>query len=155
MNEKENKMIKKLYRSERDRKIAGVCGGIGEYFDVDSSLLRLLWLILVLLGGVGVVAYIIAMIIIPKNPNDSYETSEVKKEEETVKQRSGNNAHIFWGILFILLGVFFGMKQIWYFDRVFDEIRYFMKDFFIPAVLVVLGIYIIIQNDKKNRKPEE
>ncbi|MFA4838980.1 MAG: PspC domain-containing protein [Candidatus Neomarinimicrobiota bacterium] len=147
--------MKKLYRSERDRKIAGVCGGIGEYFDVDSSLLRLLWLILVLLGGVGVVAYIIAMIIIPRNPNDSIETAEVKKEEETVKPRSGNNARIFWGILLILLGVFFGMKQIWYFDRVFDEIRYFMKDFFIPAALVVIGIYIIVQNDKKNRKPGE
>jgi len=147
--------MKKLYRSEYDRKVAGVCGGIGEYFDVDSSLIRLLWLIMVLLGGAGVIAYIVGMIIIPKNPNDFIEASDVKKEEEIAKPRSGNNAHIFWGILLILLGVFFGMKQIWYFDRVFDEIRYFLKDFFIPAALIILGIFIIIQNDKKNRKPKE
>jgi len=102
-----------------------------------------------------VIAYIISMIVIPKNPKDFYEAEQVKREEEAVKPHSGDNSRIFWGILLILLGVFFGMKQIWYFDHVFDEIRYFMKDFFIPAALVILGIYIIIQNDKKNRKPEK
>jgi len=62
-------MKKKLYRSEKDHMIAGVCGGIAEYFDVDSTLVRLLTGLSVILGGAGVVAYIIAWIIIPKNPN--------------------------------------------------------------------------------------
>jgi len=61
-------MDKKLYRSRKDYMIAGVCGGIAEYFDIDSTLVRLLTVLVVLIGGAGVVAYIIAWIVIPKNP---------------------------------------------------------------------------------------
>lgn len=58
--------MKKLYLSN-DKKLAGVCGGIAEYFDLDSSLVRLGWIILTILTGVapGVVAYIVAIFIIP------------------------------------------------------------------------------------------
>ena len=59
-------MAKKMYRSVEDRKIAGVCGGIGEYFDIDPTLVRLLAVALVLAGGSGVLAYILAWIIIPE-----------------------------------------------------------------------------------------
>lgn len=58
-------MKKKLYRSEHDRKIFGVCGGLADYFDVDSTLVRLLAVLCVLLAGTGLLAYIIAAIIMP------------------------------------------------------------------------------------------
>ena len=58
-------MKKKLYRSEHDRKIFGVCGGLTYYFDVDSTLVRLLAVLCVLLAGTGLLAYIIAAIIMP------------------------------------------------------------------------------------------
>ncbi|MDD3027585.1 MAG: PspC domain-containing protein [Erysipelotrichaceae bacterium] len=61
-------MTKKLYRSRRDRVFAGVCGGIGEYFDIDSSLVRILWVLLILGAGTGLLAYIICAIIIPESP---------------------------------------------------------------------------------------
>ena len=61
-------MKKKIYRSKKDSMIAGVCGGIAEYFDVDPTLIRLLMVIFFLLGGTGFIFYIIAWIIIPKNP---------------------------------------------------------------------------------------
>jgi phage shock protein C len=60
-----NKMKKKIYRSESDRRIAGVCGGIGEYFDVDSTLIRLAFVFFVLAAGTGLLAYVIAAIIMP------------------------------------------------------------------------------------------
>jgi phage shock protein C len=61
--------MNKLYRSKKNRIIAGVCGGIGEYFKVDPTLVRLLWLLVSVMGmGSGVVAYIIAWIIIPEEP---------------------------------------------------------------------------------------
>jgi len=60
-------MARRLYRSRSDRMIAGVCGGIGEYFGVDATLIRLGWAILVVLG-VGILAYILAWIIIPEAP---------------------------------------------------------------------------------------
>ena len=58
--------IKKIYRSKKDRIITGVCGGIGKYFKVDPTLIRLFWIFATLLWGAGLVAYIIAWIIIPE-----------------------------------------------------------------------------------------
>lgn len=60
--------MKRLYRSRRQRIIGGVCGGIAEYFDVDAVLVRVLAVLLALMGGPGIVAYIIAWIIIPEEP---------------------------------------------------------------------------------------
>jgi len=57
---------KKLYRSKNNRRVAGVCGGIAEYFDIDPTLVRLLTLLFILLGGAGVITYLIAWIIIPE-----------------------------------------------------------------------------------------
>ena len=59
---------KKLYKSNTDKKIAGVCGGIAEYFNIDATLVRLGWVLFCALGGSGFLAYIIAAIIIPRNP---------------------------------------------------------------------------------------
>ena len=78
-------MKKKLYRSKKDKMIAGVCGGIAEYFDVDPTLIRLLTVIFVLLGGAGVVAYIIAWIIIPQTPEQVSDDKFDKKEESKEK----------------------------------------------------------------------
>ena len=58
-------MDKRLYKSDVNRTIAGVCGGIGEYFNIDPVIIRLLMVIFCLAGGSGVIAYIIAAIIIP------------------------------------------------------------------------------------------
>ena len=59
---------KKLYRSRRNRMIAGVCGGLGEYFKVDPNLIRLLWVLFSFAGGAGILAYIVAYFIIPERP---------------------------------------------------------------------------------------
>lgn len=61
-------MAKKLYRSKKDRKIAGVCGGLGEYFDIDPTIIRLIWLAMLFAVGSGVLAYIIGWIIVPEKP---------------------------------------------------------------------------------------
>ena len=59
---------KKLYRSRENAMLAGVCGGIGEYFDIDPTIVRLAWVILGFCGGVGLWAYIIAAVINPQRP---------------------------------------------------------------------------------------
>ena len=61
-------MEKMLYRSVEHRMIAGVCGGLGEYFDIDPTLVRLIAIILFLAGGSGFLAYIIAWVIMPNAP---------------------------------------------------------------------------------------
>jgi len=57
---------KKLYRSSTNYKLAGVCGGIGEYFNIDPTLIRLAWILFSVMGGAGVLAYIIAALVMPK-----------------------------------------------------------------------------------------
>lgn len=57
---------KRLYRSEDNKVIAGVCGGIGEYLDIDPTLIRLLWIVAIFFGGFGLLFYFIAWIIMPK-----------------------------------------------------------------------------------------
>jgi phage shock protein C len=55
-------------RFSADKKIAGVCGGVARYFDLDASLVRALWLLCVLLGGTGLVAYVVLWIVMPLDP---------------------------------------------------------------------------------------
>ena len=59
---------KKLYKVEEGKMIAGVCGGIAEYFGIDATIVRLAWVLFLLCGGCGVLAYIIALIIMPSKP---------------------------------------------------------------------------------------
>lgn len=68
-------MDKKLYRTEgSDAKLCGVCGGIAEYFGIDPTIVRLLWVIVILMGGCGIIAYIVCAIVMPKK-------SDVVKDE--------------------------------------------------------------------------
>lgn len=59
---------KRLYLSNVDKKICGVCGGVGEYFGIDSTVIRVVWAILGLVYGTGLLAYIIAALVIPRSP---------------------------------------------------------------------------------------
>ncbi len=60
---------KKLYRSESNKMLCGVCGGIAEYFNIDPTIIRLVWVLLSCSFGTGVIAYIVAAIIIPSENN--------------------------------------------------------------------------------------
>ena len=155
-------MNKKLYRSRKDYMIAGVCGGIAEYFEIDSTLVRLLAVLVVLIGGAGVVAYIIAWIVIPKNPeqvsDEAFEKREnikekVKKgardviedvkehfESEEPSNKSLKNRRIFGGIIIIVIGLIFLLNSLfpWVgWDRLW------------PLILIAVGITIMIQAFKK------
>ena len=59
---------RKLYRSGKDKMICGVCGGLGDYLNVDPTLIRVLWVLLTCWAGMSIVAYLVAAIIIPMEP---------------------------------------------------------------------------------------
>ena len=59
---------RKLYRSQTNRQVAGVCGGLAQYFNLDATLVRVLFVLLAVLGGSGLVLYIAMWIIVPKEP---------------------------------------------------------------------------------------
>lgn len=76
---------KRLYRSSRERILGGVAGGIGDYFDIDPTLVRLAWILLAFAGGVGILGYVVAWIIIPEAPWRSRPSGEGR-------ERSGSAA---------------------------------------------------------------
>lgn len=131
-------MTKKLYRSKKDSIIAGVCGGIAEYFQLDSTLVRLLAILVVFLGGAGVIAYIVAWIIIPQNPEQETEPVELNdapSEDSQVDKDS--KRHIWGGFVLIALGLFFLARS--FFPRLMVVSLW-------PIILIAVGIFLIVQS---------
>ena len=69
--------LKRLYKSNRDRKLAGVCGGIAEYFNVDPTIIRLIFVFISLAYGTGIITYIICALVIPERPDGNNDYFEV------------------------------------------------------------------------------
>ncbi len=85
-------MANKLYRSRDKRMVAGICGGIGEYFNVDPTIIRLILVALCFMGFAGIIAYIIAWVIIPEEPG--YRASQPPAESmfgEFPDKKPGND----------------------------------------------------------------
>lgn len=72
---------KRLYRSRTNRQIAGVCGGLANYFDLDPTIVRIAFVIIALMGGPGLIIYIILAFVIPEEP-DPYLTEKPKRHIE-------------------------------------------------------------------------
>jgi phage shock protein C len=68
MAESNQDQPKRLYRSRSNRRLFGVCGGVGEYFNIDPVIVRILWILFTLAGGSGLIGYIIACLIVPEEP---------------------------------------------------------------------------------------
>lgn len=79
--------MKKLYLSNTDRKVSGLCGGIGEYYDIDPSLIRLAWILVTIITGIvpGILAYIVAIMVVPRTPQVEH---IVRKVADTVSHAS-------------------------------------------------------------------
>ena len=76
-----NQLYKKLWRSRNDRKIAGICGGLGVYFGVDPVWIRIIFIIFFLVGGTALIVYILLWIVIPLEPEPQQNTL-ISKEKE-------------------------------------------------------------------------
>lgn len=150
--------MKKLYKSRQDKVIDGVCGGLGEYFGVDPVVVRIVFVILTLWGGAGIILYILGMLLIPEATSSekkekkmventekpiAEEVSEkVKKAaEETLKETEKNlkkarGSQIF-GVILIFLGLFFMLET---FFPWFDLGRFWW------AVLIILGLWLLFKD---------
>jgi phage shock protein C len=69
MAKEEKDGIRRVYRSKKNKMLAGVCGGIAEYFEIDPVLVRLLFVLFTLMGFAGIILYLVAWLIMPENPN--------------------------------------------------------------------------------------
>lgn len=144
-------MTKKLYRSGKDKILGGVAAGLADYFDVDVILVRLVWLI-TLAGGFGFLAYLIAWVIIPLNPEHlprgSYDLMHDKPEytfsetdTEEYSQRKEKRRQIA-GIGMIVIGAVFLLNRLFFWinwSRLW------------PLVLVVVGVFILLRGEHRGR----
>ncbi|HMA59714.1 MAG TPA: PspC domain-containing protein [Halanaerobiales bacterium] len=135
-------MEKKLYRSRESRVIGGVCGGIGEYFEIDPVIVRLVFLILFFVFGVGLITYIIAWIIIPDKPLDQAEV-EYEIDEEAIKKQKEKRMKVLGYILFGL-GIFF-ILELWF------DINFELGAEFWSIGLILIGLVLIFKHQSKNK----
>ncbi len=137
MEEQEKKqqpITRKLYRSRVDRFIAGVCGGLGEYFQVDANIFRLLFIFFTLFGGAGLILYLAALIIVPENPS------------QEVPQKRRSSQAMFWGLLLISLGIILLLRQMGLFYML--NIRHLPWSFIWAVFLIGLGIILIFTQSR-------
>ncbi len=124
-------MAKKLYRSRRNSMIAGVCGGLGEYFNVDPTIMRLVAVLLIFADGIGLIAYIIAWIIVPRNPEMEAEVAAPEKPELN---------RLLPGLVLVIVGLVFLLNNV---------IPWFHFGHLWPIVLIVLGVVILAKAQKR------
>ena len=131
----------KLTRSESDRIIAGVCGGIATYTGVDSTIVRLLFLLLAFATGIGLFLYAVLWVVMPlENLEDSiYLNGEPAPQTEPADQSIQMRT---MGILLLLFGGFFLLQQIGIFNWI-------SAGLFWPIVLIGLGVYLLILRNQK------
>ena len=127
---------RRLERSQDDRVIAGVCGGLGEYLGVDAVLIRIAALILVFAGGAGIVLYLIGWLAMPEaaTPPTHGEVAPEPAAGASAEQRSGG---FVLGLVFIVLGVFFLVDQAW---PDFPSWKYIW-----PLALIAVGAAILLR----------
>lgn len=127
-------MSKTLYRSRSNKMIAGVCGGIGEYFNIDPTIIRILW-VLCSFSGVGIIAYLVAAIIIPEDGGN--QTVYTDREGSTPK-----DANLIIGGILVFLGIILIGQHF---------LRWFDSGIVWSLIFIALGAYIIFRGRRREK----
>ncbi len=140
--------LKRLTRSRTNRMIAGVCGGLGEYFSLDPVLFRILFIALTILGGAGILLYIVLVLVIPEAGQDGtrmnveHVVEEVKDgvqhtaQELKANPRWFDNRRNLVGLFIVLVGAIALLNQ-------FAPFRWLSWNIFWPFVVIVVGFVIM------------
>lgn len=148
--------IKRLYRSKKDRMIAGVCGGLAEYFEVDPVLVRVLFALAGFMGGIGIILYILLVIVTPE------EGATLDSTRDSVSGEAGGGPAVIedpplqiphevkdkrwlFGVAVIFLGVIMLADNLAPFEWI-------GRQFMWPLIVIILGIYIFVTYKKEDEK---
>ncbi len=141
-----------LYRSETNKVLAGVAGGLGEYFNVDPNIIRIVFILLAIFGGSGIIVYIVLWLIIPSKSNRNKNSQEaIRSNLEDMKTSTQTFAHsitrpdgskenskFWWALIIIVIGFLFLMHN-------FGLLGSLELDKLWPLVLIILGLGIILR----------
>ena len=142
-------MRERLYRSRDDRMLFGVAGGMAEWMDLDPAIVRLVWALLILAGGVGLLLYIVAAIVIPEAPyvtgpamapgiagdaaagtTATEQTRWQARQARRAARRGSGNPGMIFGLILVVLGAWFLL------DRYIPSLD---LSWFMPGALIVVG----------------
>jgi phage shock protein C len=134
---------RRLYRSQKQRILGGVCGGIGEYFGIDPVLIRLAWILFCLAWGAGLLFYIIAWIIIPPAPDYVDVQTVPPGATQPSTPATGTSPSGYPGIFTVVLAVL-GVALVAYgISVLFSSFFSFLSAYLLPAALILLGCVIV------------
>ena len=147
---------KRLVRSKKDRYLAGVCGGLGEYFDIDPLVFRLLFIILTIFAGSGIIIYIIFWILMPEeNENRSNYIGENIKEgankmaqeikekaKDVDKEEKDKRGRLVGGLIILAIGLIF------LFDNILPQLGLNFGKLW-PLIIIIIALGIIIDSGKR------
>lgn len=137
----------RLTRSSEDRLIAGVCGGLAAYLDIDSTLVRLAFVILIFASGIGLPIYLILWLIMPVEDSESRSDAEVIQKnlgeigDSVYSGVSGIGRRGTVGILLILMGAYFLLNQLGWLSWISGAV-------FWPLLIIGFGIYLLIRRSR-------
>jgi phage shock protein C len=153
----EKTVNKKLYRSETDKVIAGVCAGIADFFDIDPTLVRIAFVLITIFGGGGIILYIILWLIIPsEESNGEISQDNIKKGAGEIKAQAGKfaedakefsrtqNSRVLLGAVILILGIVLLLQNLGIF-RFFNLWRLW------PIILIILGYIVLARRNGKEQ----
>jgi phage shock protein C len=153
--EEVDNMDKQLCRSKRNKMLAGVCGGIAEYFSIDPTIIRIVWVVVSLTYGLGIVAYIIAAIIMPEKRNcTDAEAGQTGSEagqnscfdgEEDKKRYDPQKTNLILGAGLIVFGVMLFAKE------AFGWVNWVNFKTLWPLGIILLGVVMILKMGNKEK----
>lgn len=144
-----------LYRSETNKVIAGVAGGLGEYFNIDPTIIRILFVLMAVFGGSGLLIYIVLWLIIPSrnavlkdskdairnNIEDMKETTQTFAHSIRAGGDNKDNSRFWWAIIIIVLGFFFLLNNYGLLEPIDLERLW-------PLALIIFGLAILLKKSK-------
>ena len=134
--------MKRLVRIREDSVLAGVCGGFGQYFNLDSALVRILWVFFTIFGGSGILAYLFAVFIIP---------DETTAKDVTARRLIDgfNDKTLLWGVLLVLVGIILFFQHG---DLINSIWSYFWNsgiNVLLALIIIGVGVYLLYQERQK------
>ncbi len=134
--------MKRLVRIRDDSVLAGVCGGFGQYFNLDSALLRLLWVFFTIFGGSGVLAYLVAVFVIPDE--------SIAKDVTPRRLIDGiNDKTILWSVLLVLVGIILFFQHGDFINSIWSHFWNSHINVLIALIIIGVGVYLLYQERQK------
>ncbi|MCX8010563.1 MAG: PspC domain-containing protein, partial [Ignavibacteria bacterium] len=131
----------RISKSNNNKILFGVCGGIAEYLKINSAVIRFIFLLSALIGGIGLVAYAALIFILPKSFD--YSIPSIEKQNQIADEKK-----LFYGLALTTIGVIWLLDNL---DIILPEIFVVLFERnFIPLLLIVIGIFLIFKNYKQN-----